>query len=105
MLFIFGFSAFSCVEWLNCPCVRPRSKLVAVGIIFSSARPLWLIRFEGMTLSGKQPGPPVVTLHARPLFGSLMKILWPVEFTDCEKSPRSSAAVGIVQLRSGPGRL
>jgi hypothetical protein len=57
-----------------------------------------------MTLLGKQPAPPVVTLHGAELFGSLMKISCPAALRVCEKSPRRSRSVGILYKRTGPGR-
>ena len=56
--------------------------------------------------SAKQPGPPVVELHASPCAascGSLIQSRWPRLSTVCEKSPARSSAVGIVLSCSVPG--
>jgi len=56
------------------------------------------IRIEpilGITLPGKHPGPPVVTLQAPVDSGSLMNINRPLTSKVCEKSPARSRAVGI----------
>src|SRR5947207_943902 len=61
------------------------------------------MRFAGILLSGKQPGPPVLTLHANPVrFGSLIQRIWPALLTVCEKSPARSSAVGMgARVRGG----
>ena len=64
------------------------------------------MRFAGILLSGKQPGPPVLTLHANPVrFGSRIQRIWPALLTVCEKSPARSSAVGMVLSCSVPGSL
>ena len=64
-----------------------------------------LMRLAGMMLPGKHAGPPAAALQAPVASGSLMKMSWPAAFSVCEKSPRISASVGMVQFRAGPGRL
>ena len=63
--------------------------------MFSSASAFGSSRFVGMMLPGKQPGPPVVTLHAPLDSGSLMNISRPLASKVCEKLPVRSSAVGI----------
>jgi hypothetical protein len=74
------------------------------GIIFISASAFGSKRFAGILLSGKQPAPPAVTLHAAVEFGSLMNISRPFASNVCEKSPARSSAVGMRYSRTGPGR-
>src|SRR4051794_15032825 len=64
-----------------------------VGRYLASFRPTGLMRFAGILLPAKQPGPPAVALHAPVASGSLMKTGAPLRVTP-EKSPASSAAVG-----------
>jgi hypothetical protein len=61
-------------------------------------RPIGLIMLCGMTLPGKQPAPPVFTLHGNPLSGLRMKRSWPAKFLVWEKSPLRSSADGMVLL-------
>ncbi len=49
-----------------------------------------------MTLPGKQPGPPVFTLHGSPVSGSRMCRSTPALLNVCEKSPLRSSADGMV---------
>src|SRR4029079_12011124 len=87
-----GFGAVSC---------RWKLKLLLTldvfgsGIIVISASAFGSIRFEGITLPGKQPGPPVVTLQAPDRLGSCMKMTRPLAPTVCKKSPCRSSAVGM----------
>ena len=78
------------------------------GNRFSICRPIGLMRFAGILLSGKQPGPPVLTLHASPCaarIGSLIQRTWPALLNVCEKSPARSSAVGMVLSCSVPGSV
>ena len=52
--------------------------------------------FCGITLPGKQPGPPLFTLQGSPLNGLRMNRSCPALFRVCEKSPLRSSADGIV---------
>src|SRR5215472_16051949 len=63
------------------------------GKDFSSARPFESSRLVGMTLPG----------NGAPVLGSLTTISEPFRFSDCEKSPARSSAVGTVTCRSAPG--
>ena len=70
--------------------------------------PIALMRFAGILLSGKQPGPPVLTLHASPCaarFGSLIQRMRFWLSNVCEKSPERSRAVGMVLSCSVPGSV
>ena len=68
-------------------------------------RPIGWIMLCGMTFPGKQPAPPVFTLHASPLNGLRMKRSAPALFLVCEKSPLRSSADGMVLLtRNGSVR-
>src|SRR4051812_34268656 len=74
-------------NWLlYAPSVRTRFNWLGSGMVFNSARPFLLIRFAGITFPGK------FALES----GSLMAIRAPPGFSDCEKSPALSWAVGKV---------
>ena len=69
------------------------------------ACPIGLMRSAGITLPGKQPAPPVLTLHGRFDAGSLMNCNCPWLFRVSEKSPARSLSVGMVSWRSVPGSV
>src|SRR5437867_934047 len=74
-------------NWLlYAPSVRLRLNWLGSGTVFRSARPFLLIRFWGMMLPGK----------LAPESGSRTDICTPPGFSDWEKSPALSKAVGKV---------
>jgi hypothetical protein len=102
-LFHRGLSAVSCRTKFQLA-VALWSSRFGTGSMSRSVCVFGSIRVAGMTLPGKQPGPPAVTLHAPARCGSLMNTSRPLTSRVCEKSPRRSSSVGIRYRRSGPGR-